>query len=85
MTLSTDQAPASAPTAGEELQSLRSRLSGAEAIIDAIRAGKIDALMIAGDSDAQVFTLKRAEQDYRLLLEEMGEGAMTVTAARPMR
>jgi len=80
MTNSTDQVPTSAPDPAEELQNLRSRLAEAEDLIDAIRGGKVDALMVAGERGAQVFTLKRAEHDYRLLVEEMGEGAMTVTA-----
>jgi diguanylate cyclase (GGDEF)-like protein/PAS domain S-box-containing protein len=71
---------ASAVDPAEDLASLRTRLAEAEAVIEAIRGGRVDALMVAGEQGAQVLTLKRAEHDYRLLVEEMGEGAMTVTA-----
>ncbi|MBK1704203.1 EAL and GGDEF domain-containing protein [Halochromatium glycolicum] len=63
-----------------ELQTLRKRLAEADAVLDAIRTGGIDALFVAGDRGGQVLELQGAEHDYRLLVEEMGEGAMTVTA-----
>ncbi|NBC47901.1 MAG: PAS domain S-box protein, partial [Gammaproteobacteria bacterium] len=63
-----------------ELQTLRKRLAEADAVLDAIRTGGIDALFVAADRGGQVLELQGAEHDYRLLVEEMGEGAMTVTA-----
>ncbi|MFP4603103.1 MAG: putative bifunctional diguanylate cyclase/phosphodiesterase [Halochromatium sp.] len=63
-----------------EIEQLRARLAEAEAVLDAIRSGRIDALLVSGQRGEQVFTLKHAEHDYRLLVEEMGEGALTLTA-----
>ncbi|MBK5930201.1 putative bifunctional diguanylate cyclase/phosphodiesterase [Halochromatium salexigens] len=63
-----------------EIEILRARLAEAEAVLEAIRGGQIDALLVSDKRGEQVFTLKRAEHDYRLLVEEMGEGAMTLTA-----
>ena len=77
--------PTSTPTdpsvdPAAEIERLRARLAEAEAVLDAIRSGQIDALLVSDNRGEQVFTLKRAEHDYRLMVEEMGEGAMTLTA-----
>lgn len=66
--------------AAAEVERLQQRLAEAEAVLDAIRAGEIDALLISGNRGEQVLELQGAEHDYRLLVEEMGEGAMTLTA-----
>src|ERR1035437_5988166 len=36
--------------------------------------------MVAGKEDSQVFTLEGAEHAYRVLIERMNEGALTLTA-----
>jgi PAS domain S-box-containing protein len=58
---------------------LRARLEEAEETLQAIRSGEVDALLISGEQGDQVFTLKSADYAYRLLIEEMNEGALTVT------
>ena len=63
-----------------ELEELRTRLYEAEETLRAIRAHEVDALLIdAAEGQQQVFTLKGAEQPYRIFMEEMNEGAATVT------
>ncbi|HVR64639.1 MAG TPA: PAS domain-containing protein, partial [Polyangia bacterium] len=52
----------------------------AEQTLDAIRAGTVDALVIAGPEGEQIFTLKGADHRYRQLVETMNEGAVTVSA-----
>lgn len=59
---------------------LRARLAEAEETLRAIRSGEVDAVMVAGKHGPQVFTLQGAEHAYRVLIESMNEGALTVAA-----
>ncbi len=61
-----------------ELEELRERLREAEETLQAIRTGEVDALIVDGPNGSQVFTLRGAEHPYRLLVEEMSEGAATL-------
>jgi PAS domain S-box-containing protein len=63
-----------------ELAQLRARLAEAEETLRAIRTGEVDTVMVAGKEDSQVFTLEGAEHAYRMLIESMNEGALTLTA-----
>jgi PAS domain S-box-containing protein len=58
---------------------LRDRLEQAEQTLNEIFSGEADALMIPGGNGAQLFTLQGTDQAYRLLIEEMSEGALTTT------
>ena len=64
----------------QELASVRARLHEAEEILHAIQAGEIDALAIRGNRGPQIHTLSGAEHPYRVLVETMSEGALTVAA-----
>jgi len=59
---------------------LRARLAEAEATLRAIRAGEVDAVVGTGRRGERVFTLEGAEHAYRVLIESMNEGALTLTA-----
>jgi PAS domain S-box-containing protein len=63
-----------------ELAKLRARLAEAEETLRAIRTGEVDTVLVAGKQGPQVFTLKGAEHAYRVLIECMNEGALTLTA-----
>lgn len=63
-----------------ELAKLRGRLEEAEATLQAIRMGEIDAVVVAGERGPRVFTLEGAEHAYRVLIESMHEGAVTLTS-----
>jgi len=63
-----------------ENQDLRIRLDEAEETLRAIRSGEVDALVVSGGSGEQIFTLKSADRSYRMLIEDMNEGALTMTA-----
>ena len=63
-----------------ELEGLRARLKEAEETLRAIRRGEIDALVMAGAQGDQVYTLEGADHSYRVFLEQMHEGAATLTA-----
>jgi PAS domain S-box-containing protein len=62
-----------------EIDDLRSRLAEAEDTLRALRSGEVDALVVDGNCGAQVFTLKSAAEPYRLLVEQMREGALTLS------
>jgi PAS domain S-box-containing protein len=63
-----------------ENSALREKLREAEETLDAIRNGDVDAVVVSGTDDIpRVYTLETADQTYRLLVEEMQEGALTVT------
>lgn len=63
-----------------ECATLRTQLEEAQAVLDAIRQGAVDALMVAGPGGSQVFTLEGAEHPYRIMVESMSEGAATLVA-----
>ncbi len=67
------------PPSSGEIAELRQRLAGAEEALRAIRAGEVDSVVVAGKLGPQVFTLKGAEHSYRVLIESMNEGAVTLT------
>jgi two-component system NarL family sensor kinase len=71
--------PSPAAPSGE-LAELRGRLAEADEALRAIRGGEVDTVVVAGKQGDQVFTLEGAEHAYRVLIESMNEGALTLTA-----
>jgi len=62
-----------------ENQELKYQLEEANETIDAIRNGRVDALVVKdGDGENQLYTLKSADQTYRVFIEKMAEGAVTL-------
>lgn len=61
-----------------EIEILRNRLAEAEEFMRAIRLGEVDALVVSGEKGDQVFSLEGADHAYRVLVEGMKEGAVTV-------
>ena len=59
---------------------LQTRLDEANETLRAIRSGEVDAIVAAGPDGDIVYTLKGADEGYRLLVEQMAEGAVTLTA-----
>jgi PAS domain S-box-containing protein len=57
---------------------LRQRLREAEETLQAIRNGEVDAVVVNGPDGQQVYTLENADRPYRLLIEQMQEGAVTL-------
>ncbi len=62
-----------------QIEDLRMRLEEAEETLRAIRKGEVDALVVAGPQGDRVYTLKGAEQPYRVFVEAMNEGAVTLS------
>ena len=61
-----------------EIENLRQRLDEANATIDAIRAGQVDAIVVKDKDGPRLYTLKSADQTYRVFIEKMNEGAVTL-------
>jgi signal transduction histidine kinase/CheY-like chemotaxis protein len=79
MTPTTPEADPEAPLRREN-ESLRESLREAQDTLDAIRNGDVDAVVVSGaDNRPRVYTLETADQTYRLLVEEMHEGTLTLT------
>jgi PAS domain S-box-containing protein len=62
-----------------ENENIRWRLDEAEDTLRAIRSGEVDALIVSGVDGEQVFSLKGVDHSYRMLIEDMNEGALTLT------
>ena len=62
-----------------ENEELHSRLSETEETLEAIRNGEVDAIVVSGTKGEQVYSLSSAETPYRTFVEEMNEGALTLT------
>jgi len=65
----------------ERVKKLQQELEEAQETLRAIRQGEVDALVVEGPLGSQLFTLKSAEHPYRMLVEQMQEGAVTLTPA----
>jgi len=61
-----------------ELEELRMQLQEANETIEAIRTGQVDALVVTNGNGHQLYTLKSADQTYRVFIEKMKEGAVTL-------
>lgn len=57
---------------------LIARLRESEETLDAIRAGEVDAVVVGGPAGQRVYTLENADRPYRVLVEQMQEGAVTL-------
>ncbi|ETZ20381.1 PAS domain-containing sensor histidine kinase [Pedobacter sp. V48] len=64
-----------------ELAELRHQLEEATDTIEAIRTGMVDALVVQGVSGHQVYTLKSADRTFRVLIEKMQQGAITLNSS----
>ncbi len=64
----------------QENDHLRMRLEEAEETLRAIRTGEVDALIVSSPEGEKVYTLQSAELPYRVLVERMQEGAVTLSA-----
>ncbi len=71
--------PVAPPRQQREIDALRGRLVEAEEALRAIRLGEVDAVVVEGASGPQVYTLRDADRRYRIIVERMQEGALTLT------
>ncbi len=61
-----------------ELNEVQLQLDEANDTIEAIRSGEVDALVVRDKDKHQIFTLKSADHTYRIFIEQMTEGAVTL-------
>jgi len=62
-----------------KIEQLQSRLQELEETLEAIRSGGVDAIVSSGPGGSQVYTIEGADHAYKVMVESMSEGAVTVT------
>jgi PAS domain S-box-containing protein len=60
------------------IRELQERLDEAEANLEAIRSGQADAIVVETETGSSVFTIQGADVAYRIMVETMNEGALTL-------
>ena len=65
----------------DELQDVTSRMMAAEESLRAILNGEVDGLVVKTAQGDRVFTLSGADHPYRVMVETMNEGAVTLTTS----
>jgi len=63
----------------ERIAELENRLAEAEQLIEAIKAGEVDAFAIRIENKSEIFTLQSGDYAYRVLVENFNEGAINIT------
>lgn len=61
-----------------EIENLQRRLAEAESTLAALRMGEVDAVVVDGPRGQQVFSLESADHPFRVFIERMEEGAVTI-------
>jgi PAS domain S-box-containing protein len=64
----------------ETIEELRMQLFEANCIIEAIKEGAIDALVVNKSGIPNIYALESADFTYRILVEKSGEGALSISA-----
>src|SRR5215213_4043025 len=62
-----------------ELEETRRQLYEALETIEAIRTGQVDAIVVQSGAAHQLYTLQTADVAYRVFIEKMTEGALTLS------
>jgi signal transduction histidine kinase/CheY-like chemotaxis protein len=62
----------------DETEMLRARLRAAQETLEAIRRD-VDAIVVEGPAGPQIYTVTNADQPYRMIVEEMQQGAVVLT------
>lgn len=66
-------------TDAQYIEQLRQTLREADDTLEAIRTGAVDALFIDNGEGVSVYTLESADRPYRTLVEQMQEGAVSMS------
>ncbi len=64
----------------QQIRDLQDRFDEAQETLRALRSGEVDAIVVSGRAGDQVYTLKGADEAYRVMVEGMAEGAATLAA-----
>ncbi|GEP51604.1 hypothetical protein FNO01nite_22760 [Flavobacterium noncentrifugens] len=62
-----------------EIDELKNQLFESNSIIEAIREGAVDALVLNKNGQPHVYSLESADYTYRILIEKFGEGALSIS------
>jgi PAS domain S-box-containing protein len=77
--MTADRNPDSETVLIERIRELEARLQESEETLDAIRRGEVDALVVGGlAQEHRIYTLESADRPYRVLIEQIQEGALTL-------
>jgi PAS domain S-box-containing protein len=63
----------------KENEELRAKNRELEETLEAIRSGEVDAIIVSKGEDQQIYTLEGTDQPYRVLVENIREGALTIS------
>jgi PAS domain S-box-containing protein len=63
-----------------QIEQLEAQLSESREMLEAIRNGEVDAVVVGEAESRRVYTLEGADRSYRLLIEQMREGAVMLSA-----
>jgi PAS domain S-box-containing protein len=63
----------------QQIQELQVNLQEAQDTLEAIRLGGVDAVVVTEKNRQQIYTLKSADYTYRVLIESMNQGAITLS------
>ena len=73
-----DSRPESRKHLLERIRDLQQHLDEAEETLRALRGGEVDAVVASGPGGDRVYTLKGADEAYRVMVQNMAEGALTL-------
>lgn len=60
------------------IEELEAQVTESHEIIEAIRKGEVDAFVVKNEDTHELYTLKSADKSYRVFIEQMNEGALTI-------
>src|ERR1700733_5059027 len=63
----------------DDFSVLQTNLMEAQETLEAIRSGAVDAVVVNGPHGNQIYSLSGADQPYRVYVERMQEGAVTIS------
>ncbi|GEP39187.1 hypothetical protein NPS01_28500 [Nocardioides psychrotolerans] len=69
----------SSETSEQELGELVRQIAYLQEALTALSSGGVDAVVLGAPENEQVYTLTNADRPYRVIVERMGEGAVTVS------
>jgi PAS domain S-box-containing protein len=62
-----------------EIEELKIKLEEARGIIEAIKDGSVDALILNREGKHSIYSIESADYTYRVLIEKFGEGAVSIS------
>ncbi|MBF0555870.1 MAG: PAS domain S-box protein [Nitrospirae bacterium] len=63
----------------KQIEELQKRLDQATDILNALRSGVVDAIVVSKEDDTEIYQIEHADYIYQVLVESMNEGALTLT------